>query len=388
MVQPYQSAIDANGEVALIYFDHQFSHAVSKQALLRPDVGEIDRLWEQHVITSTEATENAKAWRRRLSRRSPGGSGRRPTPGSMSSTTSMAIRSSSRSSSSSRPSTSPRVLALRSGSPWCFVAWSSSTSRSPPAEPAVAGTWDRGLRLWRGGRHWSLISDRVQNPSHRHPAEGDPLAVLGHREHRRTALELRVELPGDLGCDLPARRHMDAGLAAPGTPAQYNKVGMIKVGPSSAKNVLVLEPGTSAGRRLLRSPRQVDRLEDSGWQVWAVERRENLLEDQSELNLYKDHKVTASQLYDYYLGYLKNPTITHHYQPVANSTCRVRQPVGNECRSPGPPCGDRRGQEARRKGRARWPLAGWIGGHGVCHLGLQRPRRGRPAGRPGVHRWR
>ncbi len=60
MVQPYQSAIDANGEVALIYFDHQFSHAVSKQALLRPDVGEIDRLWEQHVITSTEATDQPR----------------------------------------------------------------------------------------------------------------------------------------------------------------------------------------------------------------------------------------------------------------------------------------------------------------------------------------
>ena len=37
------------------------------------------------------------------------------------------------------------------------------------------------------------------------------------------------------------------GLAVPGTPAKYNKVGVIKVGPASAKNVLVLEPGTSAG---------------------------------------------------------------------------------------------------------------------------------------------
>ena len=38
-----------------------------------------------------------------------------------------------------------------------------------------------------------------------------------------------------------------AGFPAAGTPSKYNKVGVIKVGPRSAKNVLVLEPGTSAG---------------------------------------------------------------------------------------------------------------------------------------------
>jgi len=56
MVQPYQPAVDSHGETAMIYFDHRYSHAVSKQALLRPDVGEVDRLWEQHVITASEAT--------------------------------------------------------------------------------------------------------------------------------------------------------------------------------------------------------------------------------------------------------------------------------------------------------------------------------------------
>jgi hypothetical protein len=34
---------------------------------------------------------------------------------------------------------------------------------------------------------------------------------------------------------------------APGTPTKYNQVGVIRIGPNSAKNVLVLEPGTSAG---------------------------------------------------------------------------------------------------------------------------------------------
>jgi hypothetical protein len=37
------------------------------------------------------------------------------------------------------------------------------------------------------------------------------------------------------------------GAAPPGTPARYDKVGVLKLGSSSARNVLVLEPGTSAG---------------------------------------------------------------------------------------------------------------------------------------------
>ena len=106
------------------------------------------------------------------------------------------------------------------------------------------------------------------------------------------------------------------GYAAPGTPARYNKVGVIKVGPSGAKNVLVLEPGTSAGSAYFVPLAQWIVSKTSGWQVWSVERRENLLEDQSELNLYKQHKATATQLFDYYLGYLKDPSITHHFQPI------------------------------------------------------------------------
>jgi pimeloyl-ACP methyl ester carboxylesterase len=108
----------------------------------------------------------------------------------------------------------------------------------------------------------------------------------------------------------------------------YNKVGVIKVGPSGAKNVLVLEPGTSAAAAYFVPLAQWIVSKTSGWQVWAVERRENLLEDQSELNLYKDHKATSTQLFDYYLGYLKNSSITHHYQPVANSTVEFAKQWG------------------------------------------------------------
>jgi hypothetical protein len=37
------------------------------------------------------------------------------------------------------------------------------------------------------------------------------------------------------------------GYVSPGTPKSLNKVGVLKLGPRLAKNVLVLEPGTSAG---------------------------------------------------------------------------------------------------------------------------------------------
>ncbi|MEA2420191.1 MAG: hypothetical protein QOE60_2397, partial [Thermoleophilaceae bacterium] len=36
------------------------------------------------------------------------------------------------------------------------------------------------------------------------------------------------------------------GFDAPGTPAKYDKVGALKVGPKNAPNVLILNPGTSA----------------------------------------------------------------------------------------------------------------------------------------------
>jgi hypothetical protein len=110
------------------------------------------------------------------------------------------------------------------------------------------------------------------------------------------------------------------GFAAAGTPARYNKVGVIKVGSPDAKNVLVLEPGTSAGSAYFVPLAEWLVSKVNGWQVWSVERRENLIEDQSELNAFKQSKATTPQLYNYYLGYLKNPKVTHHFQNVPDST--------------------------------------------------------------------
>jgi len=94
------------------------------------------------------------------------------------------------------------------------------------------------------------------------------------------------------------------GGSSPGTPARYDKVGVIKIGSPAARNVLVLEPGTSAGAAYFVPLARWIVSRTPGWQVWSVERRENLLEDQSVLNLAKQGLATSTQLFDYYLGWL------------------------------------------------------------------------------------
>ncbi len=110
------------------------------------------------------------------------------------------------------------------------------------------------------------------------------------------------------------------GAVAPGTPAKYNRVGVIKVGSPRAKNVLVLEPGTSAGGTYFIPLAKWIVSRAPSWQVWSVERRENLLEDQSVANAAKAGRASSTELFNYYLGYLTNHSITHHYQPVNPST--------------------------------------------------------------------
>jgi len=118
----------------------------------------------------------------------------------------------------------------------------------------------------------------------------------------------------------PLRVQWMSGFDAPGTPAKYNNVGVLRIGPSTAKNVLVLEPGTSAGSAYFVPLAKWIVAKTPGWQVWSVERRENLLEDQSELNPFKQGKASPTQLFDYYLGYIKDSSVTHHMQSIPNST--------------------------------------------------------------------
>jgi len=71
---------------------------------------------------------------------------------------------------------------------------------------------------------------------------------------------------------------------APGTPARLDKVGVLEIGPRSARNVLVLNPGTSASAAYFAPLAKTVVSKAKGWQVWAVERRENQLEDHSMLD--------------------------------------------------------------------------------------------------------
>jgi pimeloyl-ACP methyl ester carboxylesterase len=121
---------------------------------------------------------------------------------------------------------------------------------------------------------------------------------------------------------------MMKSFAAPGTPAKYNKVGVIKVGPRSAKNVLVLEPGTSAGSAYFVPLAKWLVSKVKGWQVWSVERRENLLEDQSMLNQAKAGTASTAEVFNYYLGHLTNPMITRHIQPIPTSSVEFAKQWG------------------------------------------------------------
>lgn len=110
-----------------------------------------------------------------------------------------------------------------------------------------------------------------------------------------------------------------AGVTSPGTPAKYDKVGILKIGSAKAKNVLVLNPGTSSSSAYFAPLAEALVKQDPGWQVWAVERRENLLEDHSLLDRAKAGTATAGQVFDYYLGWIKNPAVTSHVRLIPDA---------------------------------------------------------------------
>src|SRR5947207_6300170 len=110
------------------------------------------------------------------------------------------------------------------------------------------------------------------------------------------------------------------GFDDPATPNNLDRVGVLTIGSERARNVLVLNPGTSAGTGYFAPlARDIVRRTHCEWQVWSVERRENQLEDQSALDAVKRGTLTQQQFFDYYLGWLVNPAITNHVQPVPDS---------------------------------------------------------------------
>jgi pimeloyl-ACP methyl ester carboxylesterase len=117
-----------------------------------------------------------------------------------------------------------------------------------------------------------------------------------------------------------AERRAETILTSQLGTVKLDKIGIIKIRPmgEAASNVLVLEPGTSAAAAYFVPFAKALVAAMPGWQVWAVERRENFLEDQQELTKYKFGELPAElenpntkkdeapseQFFDYYLGYL------------------------------------------------------------------------------------
>ena len=176
------------------------------------------------------------------------------------------------------------------------------------------------------------------------------------------------------------------GFDAPGTPDRYNRVGVLRTGPSSARNILVLNPGTSASAAYFVPLAKTIVSKAKGWQVWAVERRENLLEDHSMLDQAKEGRATSRQLFDYYLGWLTDPSIR-----TTSSSFRTPRLVSLDsgaCASRSRICGGWSWPQASRAATRRRPFPRRLDYYGLRHLGLQREagRQG-PVG-PRLHRRR
>ena len=144
-----------------------------------------------------------------------------------------------------------------------------------------------------------------------------------HRRTRGPALALATLAVGlvAMPASAPAATSFQRikGFKAPGTPAKYDRVGILKIGPARARNVLVLNPGTSASAAYFAPLARTLVKRAKGWQVWAVERRENLLEDHSVLNRLKARKATPRQLFEYYLKFVTDSSIKKHVRLIPDS---------------------------------------------------------------------
>jgi pimeloyl-ACP methyl ester carboxylesterase len=101
---------------------------------------------------------------------------------------------------------------------------------------------------------------------------------------------------------------------APG-PRKYDRLAVTKFGSAKAQTVLVLVPGTNGGRGdFTLTARKLVR-DVPGLQVWAVDRRSQALEDTKVFADALAGRVTPKAMFDYYAGWIADPSITPHYQP-------------------------------------------------------------------------
>ena len=146
---------------------------------------------------------------------------------------------------------------------------------------------------------------------------------------------------------------------------------MLKIGDPSARHILVLNPGTSAGSAYFKPlANDIVRLTEGRWQVWSVERRENQLEDQSVLDQFKQGQVTTTTALQLLPGLADR---LHRQEPLPADprlVGRLRPPLGDERRDRGPAPGRRSG--ARTAGAPS------------CSVGTHSADRSPPPTRPGT----
>ena len=128
-----------------------------------------------------------------------------------------------------------------------------------------------------------------------------------------------VSAPAAASAKVDVRVEWLRGVDAPATPAKYDRVGVLEIGPRRAPNILVLNPGTSASAAYFAPLARTIVSRAPGWQVWAVERRENLLEDHSMLDRAKRRAISTRRGFDYYLGFLTDSSITDHFQFIPDA---------------------------------------------------------------------
>ncbi len=179
------------------------------------------------------------------------------------------------------------------------------------------------------------------------------------------------------------------GYNARATPSKYDKVGVIKIGPAKAKNVLVLSPGTSAGAAYFVPLAKVLVAQLPGWQVWSVERRENLLEDQKVANHYKHGKVSTQKFFNYYLGWLTDSSVKHHVAtPATDADVAFARGWGMKVEVSDLRKVVKSAEKLGGQGRAGRAFARRLDHHGLRHLGLQRHARRQGLVGTGLHRRR
>ena len=150
----------------------------------------------------------------------------------------------------------------------------------------------------------------------------------------------------------------------------------------------MLNPGTSAGGTFFGPFANALTKKLKGWQVWAIERRENLLEDHSYLEKYVNGEISNQEIFDYYLGWITDPSISPHFTPKTTAETEFAKQLGDERRSPRHAEGRQGREEGRTHRRHGRSLARRFHHHRLRDLGLQWQGRGEGSLGTRLHRWR